>query len=292
MTANPTVSEVLRSWLQTRVPADAFAWLDASAARTGAGKPADLYLAFGTVPRKTGKADLALSPEELKLADTTRPGWNPSTWTVDQAARTLLVLSLPTMDSAKFLGILDNLFASADVGELVGLYQALPVLPHPTAFAWRAREGIRTSMSAVFCAVAHRNPFPAEQLDENAFNQMVLKCLFIGVPLAPVSGLDRRANPALARMLVDYAKERWAAKRPVSPELWRPVGPFADEAGFLALERVLTTGSEREREAAALALSACPDPRAPELLRQEPAIVERIQSGVVTWAKIAEPVTA
>lgn len=282
-----TVSEVLRSWLRPRLSAEAFAWLDAAAAKTGGGNPSDFYLAFGSAPRKTGRADLALTAGELKLADTTRPGWDARTWTVDQAARTLLVLSLPAGDSAKFVGVLDTLFAAGEVGELVGLYQSLPLLPHPSAHAWRAREGVRTNMKAVFCAVAHHNPYPAEHLDENAFNQMVLKCLFIGVSLDPVSGLDRRANPALARMLVDYAKERWAAKRTVSPELWRPVGPFADDAGFLALERVLTTGTPTEREAAALALSVCPDARAPELLRQEPAIVERIQSGDVTWAKIA-----
>jgi hypothetical protein len=282
-----TASEVLRSWLRPRLSPDAFAWLDAAAARTGGGNPSDFYLAFGSVPRKTGRADLTLTPDELNLADATRPGWDARTWTVDQAARTLLVLALPSEDAANLVSVLDTLFAAGEVGELVGLYQSLPVLPHPAAHAWRAREGVRTNMKAVFCAVAHRNPYPAEHLDENAFNQMVLKCLFIGVPLDPVSGLDRRANPALARMLVDYAKERWAAKRPVSAELWRPVGPFADDAGFLALERAVTTGTPTERDAAALALSVCPDPRAPELLRQEPAIVDRIRSGDVTWAKIA-----
>lgn len=287
MPTNPTVPEVLRAWLRPRAAPDAFAWLDAAAAKTGTGATADFYLAFAGVPRRTGKADLALTADELAAADLARPGWDARGWTVDQAARALLVRSLPADDSAKFVGVLDNLFAAGEVGELVALYQMLPLLPFPAAHVWRAREGVRTNMKAVFTAVAHRNPYPAEHLDENAFNQLVLKCLFIGVPLAPVSGLDRRANPALARMLVDYAKERWAAKRAVSPELWRPVGPFADDAGVLALERTLTTGTDPERAAAALALSACPDPRAAELLRQEPTLTERIERGDVTWATVA-----
>ena len=82
-------------------------------------------------------------------------------------------------------------------------------------------------MRVVFEAVAHRNPYPAEHFAEPAWNQLVLKALFVGSPLDPIVGLDARRNPTLARMLCDYAHERWAASRPVSPELWRCVGPFA-----------------------------------------------------------------
>jgi hypothetical protein len=124
----------------------------------------------------------------------------------------------------------------------------------------------------VFEAVAHRNPYPAERFGEDAWNQMVLKALFIGAALAPVQGLERRANPALARMLRDYARERRAAGRPVSPELWRCVGPFAEEAEALDdLALALRGPDPAEREAAALALAACPAPRARALLAAGPA---------------------
>lgn len=67
---------------------------------------------------------------------------------------------------------------------------------------------------------------------------MVLKALFIGSRLAPIKGLDERANPELAQILREYAHERWSAGRPVNPELWRCVGPFATSADALAdLER-------------------------------------------------------
>ena len=45
---------------------------------------------------------------------------------------------------------------------------------------------------------------------------MVVKALFIGSPLRP-SWARRAPNPDLAKMLIDYAHERWAAGRPVSP---------------------------------------------------------------------------
>ena len=66
-------------------------------------------------------------------------------------------------------------------------------------------------MRAVFEAVAHRSPYPREQFAENRWNHMVLKALFVGSALHPIQGLEERANPALARMLCDYAHERWAA---------------------------------------------------------------------------------
>ena len=94
----------------------------------------------------------------------------------------------------------------------------------------------------------------------------MLKALFIDSTLAPIQRLDERANPDLAEMLVDYAHERWAAGRPVSPELWRCVGPYADERALADLERVLSTGTPEERTAAKAAIAACPLPRARELL--------------------------
>ena len=142
---------------------------------------------------------------------------------------------------------LDQLCATADVDELVAFYLGLAVYPDPPRHRLRAAEGLRTNMSVVFESVAHRNPYPAEQLSEEAWNQMVLKALFIGSPLHPIVGLDRRANSVLARMLCDYAHERWAAGRPVSPELWRCVGPFASGPLLADLGRVLERAAARAR---------------------------------------------
>ena len=138
-------------------------------------------------------------------------------------------------------------------------------------------------MTPVFEAVVHRNPFPRAMFDQNAWNQMVLKALFIGSRLDPIQGLDERANPDLASMLVDYAHERWAAGRPVSPELWRCVGPFADERALDAFARVLDSGQSRERLAAALALRTCSQPRAREILALQPDCERQLDKAGVTW---------
>jgi hypothetical protein len=126
-------------------------------------------------------------------------------------------------------------------------------------------------MKLVFEAVALRNPYPAEALPEPAWNQMVLKALFVGSALDPIVGLDRRANPALARMLADYARERWAARRPVSPELWRCVGRFASGALLDDIARVLDQGDGAERDAALRSLEHASDPAARALWRRHAA---------------------
>ena len=284
-----TPAQVLEQWLFARLPGDAAAWLKDGAQRLrGGGTDKDLYMSVSLVPRKIGKADLALSAAELGQATAARPGWDPREWSLDQAARVLLLLAAAS-DGATFSRRLDQLCATADVGELVAFYRGLPLYPDPTRHVLRAAEGVRTNMKAVFQAVAHRNPYPFEQLAELAWNQMVLKALFIGASLDPIIGLDRRANPALARMLCDYAHERWAAGRPVSPELWRCVGPHARGQMLADLGRVLEKGTGPERAAAALALSSSPDPAASGLLWAYPELSVAVSEKKLSWQAIANP---
>ncbi len=95
---------------------------------------------------------------------------------------------------------------------------------------------------------------------------MVLKALFVEAGLGPVLFLEERANPALARMLCDYARERWAAGRPVSPELWICVGPHADEEGLKDLAKAYDGGDPATRKAVADALRRNPWPGARRFL--------------------------
>jgi hypothetical protein len=89
------------------------------------------------------------------------------------------------------------------------------------------------------------------------------------------------------RMLCDYAHERWAAQRPVSPELWRCVGPHADAAALEDLGRVLASGERGERQAAALALAAARNPEAERRLRAVPDLDDAVRAGTIRWIDIA-----
>jgi hypothetical protein len=260
-----SVSDLFERWLARSLDAERLAWFREQAALVRKGDRAALVRAVGLAPRRLGKRDLALDPEAMQDAGRARPGFDPVGLSVDQAARIAFVLAA-YRDEDGFPDLIEDLCSTADIQELVAYYRGFAVFPAGPRLRARAGEAIRSAMRPVFEALAHRNPYPREHFDEAAWNQMVLKALFIGSTLAPIQGLDARANPDLAATLVDYAHERWAAGRPVSPELWRCVGPFAGEAGLAALERVLATGTLRERQAAALALFSCPDPRAAGLL--------------------------
>lgn len=131
-------------------------------------------------------------------------------------------------------------------------------------------------MKPVFEAVAHRNPYPVECFGEDAWNQMVVKAFFIGSQLWPIQQLDRRGNPRLARMLVDLAQERWAARRPVSGELWRCVAPHADAEGRAALIRAFETGADKERFAVALALRQA-GPQHADAVFEQPALRQQVR---------------
>ena len=258
----PVPAALLDRWLERRLDGLGTLWLrDAVATLAGGGSDRDLFRSASLVARKPGKMPLDLDAAERADAGRARAGWDPSTWTVDQAARIRLLLATGGQADL-FVRRLDQLCATADVDELVAFYRGLPLYPEPPCHRQRAAEGLRSNMKVVFEAVAHRNPYPSEQLAEAAWNQMVLKALFVGSPLDPIVGLDRRANPRLARMLADYARERWAARRPVSPELWRCVGPFASGQLVDDIARAIDSGTAAERDAALRALEHASDPAA------------------------------
>ena len=167
--------------------------------------------------------------------------------------RAYLLLQLPADDATQYVTTLTRLLETADVDEQVAIYAALPLLPNPEALVPLAVNGLRTNITRVFDAIALRNPYPADYLGEAAWNQLILKAVFMERPLYLIHGADERTNPALARMLVDFAHERWAAGRPVTPELWRFVAPYANAAHRADLERVIASDNPWERAAGQLA---------------------------------------
>ena len=278
---------LLQGWLQSQVSDDARLWLDQMIAAIESGeRPHQLGLAIGLAPRKVGKADLDLTPTQQEDGRAVRPGLDVTGWSVDQAARVLLVLSSYRGDDTAFVETLGRLAASSEIGEQIALLKGLSLFPAPERLISLGVEGVRSAMQPVFEAVAHRNPYPRETFSEAQWNQMVVKALFIGSRLAPIQGLDARRNADLAQMLTDYAAERRAAGRTIAPELWRCVAPFASDADVATLVRILDEGTDAERNGAALALAECPLPSARAGLAAHPDFEAALADGRVSWASI------
>lgn len=269
----PSPDALLATWLERR-DAEAHRRIEGQIERLENSPPDTrsraLLIAYGRARRYVPQRDLAPTEAERADALVARPGWDPRRWTLLDAARTRLLLHGLPAETEPLQRCLATLAHNADLRELVALYQALPLLPQPEAHRALATEGLRTNVKAVFCAIAHHNPYPREQLPEPAWNQMVLKALFIGVALAPIQGLLERANPRLSDMLSDYAHERQAAGRSVPAELWAPLAAAPTEAALADLQRALASEDTSLRATVRAAIERAGAPGARALLQRQP----------------------
>ena len=245
------------------------------------------YLAFSSAARFVRKSEQKLNEEQIAEAGRIRKGWQPEKWNLLQSVRTYFLLMLPEKEADEYLRQYKQLQETADIEEQVSLYAALPLLSFPEKMAARAAEGIRTNITDVFDAIALNNPYPADFLDTKAWNQMVLKAVFMQRPLYRIYGAEKRSNPELAEMLIDFAHERWAASRHVVPELWRFVGPYINN-GYLQDIKRAVQGDDAERKAALLACAESGVAEAQEIVNEYPAIKEDIEKGKLNWTTIGE----
>ncbi len=252
------------------------------------GLPENLPSSFAMVPRKTGHNSIVVKKSQTSEIESSRPGLEVDGWTVDRLARVWLLLQLPVSESDNYFQSVDSLFQAAAVNESVALYSSLPLLAFPELWVNRCSEGIRNNISDVLEAIMCNNPYPSENLDESAWNQMVLKAFFTEKPIDRIIGLDKRTNLHLANTLSDYARERWSAHRPVNPQLWRCLGLFLNKDLFENILHLEKTGNAYDLEAAALACSASSYSEASSWLDQHEKLKADIESGKLSWRTMSE----
>ena len=130
----------------------------------------------------------------------------------DARVRLLVALADTTGDPADRLGVLYHHGSSA---ERRAVLRALADIGGrlPDAGVELVRDALRSNETGLVAAAL--GEFASEHLDQHAWRHGVLKCLFMGVPLTVVAGLDRRVDAELLRMVSAFADERRAAGRPV-----------------------------------------------------------------------------
>jgi hypothetical protein len=215
--------------LEGRVSPEALAWLQDAAAEV-AREPAKIGTRFPAVGRKVGRGplDADADPDDVHA------------WTIDDAARTYLLQALEDPGAE-----LRELYRYGDAAERRGILRALEYLDIDAVDL--VEDAIRTNDTRLIAAAL--GPYATAHLSDAAYDQAVLKCVFVGVPITPLDGLHR-VTPDGARMLAAFVHERVAAGRDVPGEVWTVIDrhPPADE--IAAIEAELESPYEDRRAAA------------------------------------------
>lgn len=272
--------QILNELTRSSLNEDAWIWLNE---KINSGKVSDFNTAFVLMPRKTGKSLISYSVLIAEELNKIKPGLSFKNWTVDRLGRLYLILNLDSTDEAIYVNTIENLFLTGEVSELVALYSALPMLAWAENWKLRCSEGIRSNIGSVLEAIMYDNPYPADYLDENAWNQLVMKAFFTDKDVNRIVGLDDRANSDLVTTISDYIDERKAAGRKINPLLWRLTSKFIDQNLLEKLRGLIQNGSKREQQAAALSLFASDYQPATDLLEEFPGYLSAIKNKELNW---------
>ncbi|WP_216216066.1 EboA domain-containing protein [Amycolatopsis aidingensis] len=180
-------------------------WL-AEAERTIREDPAAVRTLFPSVGRKVGRAALHQETDAEGLVH----------GTVDDLARGRLLGALvAVLPPAELAAEVLDLYRYGDAAERRGVLRGLHLLPEAVAHTGKqiVEDALRTNDIRLVAGAL--GPFAARHLDAHSWRHGVLKCLFVGVPVAAVSGLAERTDDELVRMVADYVAEREAAGRTV-----------------------------------------------------------------------------
>ncbi|MFF5476593.1 EboA domain-containing protein [Streptomyces sp. NPDC012935] len=198
---HPALTDVLDPTART--------WLDDSVAEVAA-EPTAVRRLFPAARRRCGHGRLT--------------GY----WTVDEAARAVLLTALPQRGQA-LADEVTRLHRHGDPAEQRAILRTLPLLDLGDLALPIVRETLRGNDTTLIEAAV--GPYAAAHLPDAEYRQAVLKCVFCEIPLARVAGLGARADRELARMLADFAHERIVAGRDVPQDILPVVGAFQDVIG-------------------------------------------------------------
>ena len=137
----------------------------------------------------------------------------------------------------------------ADTQEQITIYKSIFYLKNASQYTPLVVDGIRTNITGIFDAITLKNLYPAKYFSQDQWNQMVLKAIFMERPVYQIEGIDQRKNEKLALILFDYARERWAASRRVTPELWRMMRGYLTIDQFLEMKKQMGESIKPHQEA-------------------------------------------
>ena len=280
-----TDSNELKKILDTHLDAPIRAWMEEKLDTIIATKSAkDLYLAYSLTANKI-EEDKPLEYKEVSNLEL-RDYLKVQNASFLQVARIYLLSAALEGNRDYFRPKVANLIKLADTGELETFLKFLILLPDCKDYKSAAVEALRTNIATVFDAISADNPYPSRYFNDQQWNQMYLKAAFMQQDLSRILEVDERANADLARIISDYAHERWAASREVDPLFWRPVGSFLEDTLLKDMGRLLQSDNPLENQAGALCCFRSDRPKATALLDGHPDLRQKVAEKEITWENI------
>ncbi|MGV4988834.1 EboA domain-containing protein [Streptomyces sp. NRAIS4] len=205
----------LRAAVTRHAGAGSVAWLEAAVEEV-AGAPAALPRRFAEAGRRCGRVVLARGA--VAVPDPSVGAVPPAClyWTVDDAARTLLLAAL-CAPPARLADVATELYHGGDAAERRGVLRSLSVIDTADHALPLVADALRTNDLRLIAAAL--GPYGARHLDGAAWRQAVMKCLHCSIPLRAVADLDARRDAELVGMTRYYARELTTAGRPLPADV-------------------------------------------------------------------------
>jgi hypothetical protein len=275
------VSGDLRKVLDYNYEAGLFQWLEDKIQHIVLAKSTkDLYLVYSLLASKIENNQSVSLPNQESETFQYLHNQNANHFEV---GRIYILVRVLESDAEFFTSKVANIIQIADTTELQTFLKYLILLPNPEAFKYVAVDALRTNITPVFDAISLNNPYPTLFFDDKQWNQMYLKAAFLQRDLSAILDIDKRANKDLARIISDFAHERWAASREVIPYFWRPVSRFMDDRLLEDMKKLFKSPIEKEQIAAALCCAASHYDKAQELLNEYTELKQKVEQNLINW---------
>ena len=171
-----------------------------------------LRAAFDSGEARIGRAAWVPSAESKRVLEDNLLGWTfalPSH--CGEIARMLILKR--ACEIPRGTAAVETWYESTDDPGRRAILRALPLVPRPKRFLDVAVLAVLSPNARLFDAICFDNPYPARYFDEETYNHMVERALFMDRPLERVIGLRSRRGAPLSRVANGYADSRRAGGR-------------------------------------------------------------------------------
>ena len=145
---------------------------------------------------------------------------SPGHWNIDEAARVILLQTCIDSSADNRYDIVWHAYRLGDENEKAAYIKGLSILDPSAELQDIALHTGRTNNVQLFSAIALHNTYPAVHYDDRAFEQLVLKALFLGLNIDHVESLSQRLHTELSNKCMDLVRERLAADREPPVSIW------------------------------------------------------------------------